>query len=890
MRLPRRLKMAWSSLTRSAQRDGELDEELASHLAHEIEARVAAGESPARADRNARLALGNLTATAEQSRAQHSFAFLTGLGQDLSFALRLMRKSPVFTLAAVASLALGIGANTAVFSIYNRLLLDKIPVAAPNELYQLQFRTMRDEPGEFSNSLPYPFIRQIQDNAPNIAGATCATSGGASLRTGNDSRMIATELVCGNYFSLLGLRPVVGRLLQPSDNVTPGAHPVAVLAYHFWRSEYGADPGIVGRTVEINRHPFTVIGVAPRGFFSVYKGNLPNFYLPIVMDGVMNGTPTRTTKLGSHWTRILIRNKAGVLPSQLETEFAARLRAYRSVSDIYGFDPKVEATLVTRLDAAARGLNARRTQQREGKPLTVLLAVVGAILLIACINIANLLLARAAARQREIATRLALGASRGRLIRQFLTESLMLAFTGGAAGFLLALALERYLLREAYGESSLLVLGDGPSVLVMVGCLALTILAGLGFGLAPALTADRKGARTSHRMVGRKLLVSLQVALSILLLMAAGLFLKTLGNLRSVDAGFSRDNLITLQVSPGLIESNPVALQSYFRRVEDRIREVPGLAGASFSSMGVLSGDNWSSEISVAGVAIAPGSREPLRNAVGPNFFTTIGARILEGRDFVFADNSSTAPKVAVVNQSFARHYFGDSSAMGRLIGPGDRNPKPAFTIVGVVADIRDSRINQIGDKYWYIPYAQATRFASMTLTARAFGDPPSLLKLIRAEVARVDPNVPISQERTMAAQVEEQIRQERLVTKVSSFFALVAVLLAVIGLYGVLAYTVERRTKEIGIRIALGESRGQVLTRILNEALVYVGVGVAVGIPMALALAAFAEKLLYGVKPADWPTLAAAVLVIAAFGLLAGWVTARRAASIEPMAALRIE
>ncbi len=890
MRLLRGLKMAWSRLTRAAQRDSELDEELADHLDHEIDARVAAGESPAQAGRNARLALGNLTATAEQSRAQRSFAFLTGLGQDLSFALRLMRKSPVFTLAAVASLALGIGANTAIFSIYNRLLLDTIPVSKPNELYQLQFRTMRNEPGEFSRSFPYPFLREIQDSSSNTADATCASSGGASLRTGNVSRMIATELVCGNYFSLLGLRPVLGRLLQPSDNVTPGAHSVAVVAYHFWQSEYGADPNIVGRTVEFNRHPFTVVGVAPQGFFSAYKGNLPNFHLPVVMDGVINGSTTRTTVRSSYWIPILIRDKSGVLPARLETELAARFRAYRSASERGDFDEKAEATLTMRLDGAARGLNARRAEQRARKPLTVLLAVVGAVLLIACINIANLLLARASARQREIATRLALGASRGRLIRQFLTESLLLALTGGAAGFLLALALERYLLKEAYGEPSLILLGDGPSLFVLAASLGLTVLAGLGFGLAPALTADRQGVRTSHRMVGRKLLVSLQVALSILLLMAAGLFLKTLGNLRSVDSGFSRDNLFTFQLSPGLIETNPIALQNYFRRVEVQIRQVPGIAGASFSSMGVLSGGEWGSGISVAGVTIPEGDREPMRNGVGANFFTIIGARLLEGRDLVPADNSPAAPKVAIVNQSFARRYFGASSAIGRLIGPGGRDGKPDFMIVGVVADIRDSQINQIGEKYWYVPYTKTTRFASMTLTARAFGDAASLLKLIRAEVARVDPNVPISQERTMAAQVEEQIAQERLVAKVSTFFALVAGLLAVIGLYGVLAYTVERRTKEIGIRIALGESRGQVVARVLNEALVYIGIGVAFGIPMALALAAFAEKLLYGVKPADWPTLAAAVLVIAGFGLLAGWVSARRAASIEPMAALRIE
>ncbi len=890
MRIARRIQMAWSSLTGSAQRDRELEEELAVHLAHETDARIAAGESPAQATRNARLALGNPTATAEQARAQHSFAFLTGLGQDLSFAFRLMRKSPVFTLAAVASLALGIGANTAIFSLYNRLLLDTIPVAAPNELYQLQFRTMRDDPGEFTTSLPYLFIRQIQDDVPNIGATTCAADDSVSLRTGATSRMVPMELVCGNFFEVLGLRPALGRLIHPSDNRTPDAHPVAVLAHHFWRAQYGSDPGIVGRTVELNRHSFTVIGVAPPDFFSFSKGDLPDFFLPIVMDGFLVGTPTGTTEPGSYWIKTLIRTNRGANTSQLEADLGARFREYRRVLDRVELDQKVNDSLTVHLDSAARGFNARKFAAREGKPLSMLLAVVGAVLLIACINIANLLLARAAARQREIATRLALGASRLRLIRQFLTESLLLALAGGSAGLLLAIALERYLIQESYGERTLLLLGDGPSPLVLLTSLVLTLLTGLGFGLAPALTADRQGIRASHRMVGRKLLVSLQVALSVLLLMAAGLFLKTLGNLRAADAGFSRDNLITMRVSPGLIDSNPASLHSYYKKVEDRIRQVPGLAGAAFSSIGVLAGAQWGSGISVAGVAIPEGDSEPLRNAVGPNFFTIIGARLIEGRDFAFADNSPTAPKVAVVNQAFARHYFGKSSAIGRLIGPGGRNAKPGFTIVGVVADIRDWRINEIGEKYWYVPYEQSGRVRSMTLTARASGDPPSVLKLIRAQVGSVDPNVPISQELTMAAQVEEQISQERLVAKVSTFFALVAVLLAVIGLYGVLAYTVERRTKEIGIRIALGESRGQVLARVLNEALLYIGLGVAAGVPMALALAAFAEKLLYGVKPVDWPTLSLAVLVIASFGLLAGWVTARRAASIEPMAALRIE
>ncbi|WP_031499651.1 ABC transporter permease [Bryobacter aggregatus] len=893
MRTLRRLKRAWSSLFHSGSRDVELDDELAAHLAHEIDARVAGGESVAEATRQAHLALGRVAAVSEETRAQRSFAFLTGLSQDLSFALRLMRKSPVFTLAAVGSLALGIGANTAIYSLYSRILIDEMPVHAPSELYQLLSRTSNQKAGQFNTSYSYPFIRELQENSPQLQGVTCSANGAVSLRSGAQSKIVSVEEVCGNYFSLLGIQPALGRLLQPADNVDPGAHPVAVLSHHYWRSEYGSDPEIVGRRVEFNGHPFTIVGITPPNYFSFSKGNLPNFFVPIVMDGVISSSPTMTTDPGSYWISVVMRTKPGVSLASLESEIAARYRRYRAANGGTSqseYQKKVESTLIVHLESAAQGFGTRSRVESDQKPLTLLLCVVGAVLLIACINIANLLLARATARQREIATRLALGASRMRLVRQFLTESLLLAASGGVAGLALALTLERALMREAYGKNAQLLVDGGPSWLVLLACFGLTIVAGFGFGLAPALSADRQGIRAPRRMVGRKLLVSLQVALSILLLMGAGLFLKTLSNLRTADSGFVRDQLVTMQLTPGLLGRKPEELRAYYRNVEQRVAEVPGVAGVSFNAVGLLAGSRWGSGIQVAGVVIPEGEPAPLRNAVGPKFFSMIGARFIEGRDFEFADNSETAPKVAIVNQSFARRYFGNSSAIGRMIGPGNRETKPSFTIVGVVADLRDARITAEAERYWYVPYAQQNRLPSLTLTARAQGESVALLKMIQAEVARVDPNVPISRQQTMATTLEDQISLERLVARVSSFFALVAVLLAVIGLYGVMAYTVERRTREIGIRMALGEERSRVLGGVLREALLYVGIGVLMGIPLALGLARFSTKLLYGVQPMDWMSLSIAVATITGFGMLAGFLTARRAASIEPMMALRIE
>jgi predicted permease len=443
---------------------------------------------------------------------------------------------------------------------------------------------------------------------------------------------------------------------------------------------------------------------------------------------------------------------------------------------------------------------------------------------------------------------------------------------------------------EAFGASALALVPDGLNTKVLLMTLGLSLLAGLGFGLMPALSSDRQGFVERTRFTGRKLMVSFQVALSVLLLSAAGLFLQTLENYRRIDSGFVRENLVTMRLTPPPGQTKE-ALLAYYGRVDRELKSLPGGRGASMSSMGLLADYLWSSGIHVVGLSIPEGEAGPLRNAVGPKFFEVMGARLIEGRDFVESDNRPEAPLVTIVNQSFARRYFGAESALGRQIGPGIRTGDIAknYTIIGVVADLRDSRIDVAPERYWYVPIAQQHRVDSVDVYLRTSASGPGVAA-VRSAIAAIDTGVPISEERTVVLAVEEQLRQERLVARLSAFFAGVALLLAVVGLYGVMAYTVERKTKEIGIRLALGESRGEVLWKVIRETLIYISIGVSFGVPMAIGLGRLAQKMLFGVQPADWVSICTAVAIISVFGVLAGLISARRAASIEPLAALRIE
>jgi predicted permease len=697
-------------------------------------------------------------------------------------------------------------------------------------------------------------------------------------------------MVCGNLFEVLGLQARVGRLIGKED----GANAVAVLAHHFWQTEFGGDRDVVGRKIELNRVSYTVIGVAPAGYFSLYKGATPKVFVPVLTDGLLKGKPSETPLRTMWWLRILLRAKPGASPEQMNAELTPLLRQFwrGSEENVSAFlDREIQSLQVSVLGAGGGYDQARREAQYSGA-FALLLAVVGVVLLIACINIANLLLARATARQKEIATRLALGASRGRLVRQFLTESLALAVLGGVVGFLLALSLEQVLMAEAFGENALVLVRDGARPQLLCLTLGLSLIAGVSFGLLPALTADRQGLNTdTGRFVGRKLMVSFQVALSVLLLSAAGFFLQTLENYRRIDAGFERENLVTMRLTPPTGQSRE-ALLAYYGRVERALEGMPGVQGASMSSLGILVDYQWSSGIHVVGLSIPEGEAGPLRNAVWPRFFGVIGAKLIEGREFDEGDNRPDAPKVAIVNESFARRYFGKDSPLGRQIGPGVRagDVPENFTIVGVVKDLRDARINLSPERYWYVPVAQQRRIESVDVYVRGAANGGPAVSSVRSVIASLDAGVPISEEGTVALAVEAQLRQERLVARLSLFFAGVALLLAVVGLYGVMAYTVERRTKEIGIRMALGESRGEVLWKVIRETVVYLGIGVLVGVPLSIGLGRLAEKMLFGVKPVDLVSIGVAVAAISLFGLMAGLVSARRAASIEPLAALRIE
>jgi predicted permease len=881
-----------------ARRDADLEAELTAHLEHQVHALVQRGWSEEDAKREARLRLGNPTGVAEQTRDVWWFAVWTGIWQDARFALRWMRRAPVFTLAAVASLALGIGANTAIYSVFERVLFGELPVRDPEELVQVVFRDAGTQPGSWDASLPYPLWRELayesgmgsgtgsgMGSGTGIADLSCIAVTRPSFAENASTRMVLAELTCPNYFQTMGLRPQLGRLLRPGDER------VVVLADHFWRSQYGADPTIVGKKLTLSGTVFEVVGVAPREYFSSRKTNAPALFVPIEMDGVLMASTSITADPQSYWLAMFGRVRGGANREALEQALTARMRGYLTSTGGDGEENKRRiATLRVSLLSARTGVDSHDADQEYRAPFLCLMAVVGTVLLIACINIANLLLARASARQREIATRLAIGASRWRLVRQFLTESLALALLGGALGIALALAMEQALLREAMGASVLVQAGGLPSSGVMWFALGVTLLAALLFGLAPAWTADRQGLQVRSRFLGRKLMVSLQVALSVVLLSSAGLFLKTIERLRNTDAGFDRRQMVTLTVRPILAGMNDAQAAVYYRALEEKLAGTPGVRQAVLCVVPLMGFAQWSSGIQVEGMMISATERPPMRNAVSAGYFTALGSRLLAGRDFTAADNRPNAPKVAIVNESFARRYFGGASPLGRRIGVGNQSARPEHEIVGVVRDLLDFRLGQERESYWYVPYAQQARMNSMTVVARVEGDLDAMLKTVRAEVAAVDARVPISRETTMADNVEQQIQQERLIAYLSAFFAGVAVLLAVVGLYGVMSYTVERRTREIGIRVALGESRAAVMGRVLREAGMFVGLGALGGVGLAWSLAGLLEKLLHGVPSRDFAMLLAAVGVVALFGMAAGYVTARRAAGIDPARALAAE
>jgi putative ABC transport system permease protein len=831
------------------------------------------------------------------------------LRQDLRFAFRTLAKSPAFTLIVVVTLALGIGANTAIFTLMDQVLLRALPVKEPERLVVL------DAPGAFSGSshnhsdsltpLSHPMFEHMRDLNTVFAGVLANYAAPVHLTVGPQTDNVNGNLVSGAFFEVLGVKPAAGRLFTAEDDRTPGAHPVVVLGHGFWTRRFAADPKIVGQAVSLNSHPMTVIGVTEPGFHGVEVGESVDVYVPLVMQAQV--LPTWKRGLGdwrTRWLTVMARLKDGVSIDSARTSIDL-LYAQLLQEDLQHADTKSErfkkAFLEKKLGLLPGGRGTSGLRDQSKTPLLVLMGMVGLVLLIACANVANLLLARASSRQREIAVRLALGASRGRLVRQLLAESLVLALAGGAVGTIFAAWTGDLLIRALPVEHAARIFSVDPNLRVGLFALGLALLTGLVFGLVPALQATRPALSStlkseSGSVMGgtgafgfRKGLVVTQVALSLLLLIGAGLFTRSLANLRSLNPGFEAQRLLAFSVDPSLNGYDLGRRFNLFAEIQQELLAEPGVRVVSMAEEALMTNSNSSSTVVVKGYVAKEGENmNPNFNGVGPEFFKALGIPLIAGREFTSADTMD-APRVAVVNETFARYFFADQDPLGRTFALGREEDKP-ITIVGLAKDGKAASLRENPLRFVYLPYAQETGVGGLTFYVRSTVTPEALGPRVRQVVQRVDSTLPVTELKAMSTQIRESLFVERMVATLSAAFGFLATLLAALGLYGVMSYAVSLRTREIGVRVALGAERRTVLLMVLKEVAVLALVGVAVGLPSGYGLGRLVESQLFGLTAKDPLTFAVATATLLLAAFFAGYIPAARATRVDPMVALRYE
>ena len=811
--------------------------------------------------------------------------------QDLRYGARTLRKNPSFALIAVITLALGIGANTAIFSLMDAVLLKSLPVERPEQLHFIARAGPRYSEG---GAPPYPCFERFRDQNKTFAGMAAFSDFNTRVTIDGQAEETLGQSVSGNYFSLLGVQPLLGRTLTPADDSIPGEGGpdglVAVISYNYWTRRFGRNPDVIGKAAQVGPHSVTIVGVTPPGFYGLYPGAEMNFSVPMAIASAED-----LAEKHSWYFEAVGRLKPGVPVEQARADLDTIFQPFMnelgfSAEERRDFHGRIE------LPPAGRGLDTLR--RKYDKPLQVLMGAVALVLLIACANLANLLLARGAARRKEFAVRLALGASRWRLMRQVFTESLLLATLGALLGLLIASWGSDFLAGFfATGENRIFLdlPLDGRVLLFTAGVALLTCLL---FGLAPALQSTRvnpgpalkdvgEGRASSRSRFGRLLVVA-QVALSLLLLAPAGLFLRTLQNLKNLDPGFQRDGVLTLRINPPYGVYQGERLTNLWKEVLMRVKQLPGVRSASLATISPLGGRSRGVRISVAG--FTPGAerdRDIRLNQVSPGFFSTLGIAVTQGRAFTDHDDAS-APRVALLNEAAARFYFGDRSPLGAQV---EVNNRAQHEIIGIVRDSRYRSLREPDSRLIYLPTAQALDvLGSLTLVVRASGKPSEMVGALRNEIRAAGSDLLLTNIATLDEQVDQSLVQERLLATLALLFGLLAILLACIGLYGVISYDVARRTREIGIRMALGARARDVLKLVVRQGLVLTLAGVTSGLAMAVAATRSLESLLYEVSATDPLTFIVVAALLMVVALLACWIPARRATKVDPMVALRCE
>jgi predicted permease len=919
----KRLVSKCKTLFRNRQMEEELEREITSHLALLEEDFLRRGMRAEEARLAARRAYGGVEQAKQMHRDERSILWLEQLGQDIRYAIRQLCMAPGFAMTVILTIALGIGANTAIFTLVHAILMKSLPVGDPKSLIRIGDKPdcclgdgLQHRYGDFT-IFSYLLYRSLRESTPEFAqlAAMQAAHNRISVRRGNNTAQAEpSEFVTGNYFSTLGVGAFAGRTLTDADD-QPGAAPAVVMSYQAWQSDFGSDLSVVGATFYLQSHPFTVVGIAPPGFFGDrISDNPPAFWIPLSTEPLLQQANSILHHPDECWLYVLGRVRPNVALGPLQEKISSHLRQWIAVQVEYKRENAAEIIPRLHVILTPGGAGIQDLQEKTGKELYLLLTISGFVLLVACANVANLLLARGTKRKTEISMRMALGAARPRLIRQMLTESVLLSCLGGLAGLAFAYAGTRSILALAFPGSPHSAINVTPSLAVLGFAFVLSLITGVVFGIVPAWITSHGDPAEALRGVNRaagdrgglqqRSLIVFQAALSLVLLVGAGLLTRSLSNLEHQDFGFQTANRYVLHLDPLGAGYKPEQLEALNQNLEQQFAAIPGMESVGLAIYSPLDGNDWSFDAYIPGrPKPGPQDESVLINRVSPNFLAAVGQPVIRGRGLSDGDTASSQ-FVAVINQAFAKKYFPNEDPIGRHFGVYDREDLGAYEIVGVVADAKYKQPRENAQAMFFGPLSQwqhnlknptainlETQTHYITSIVMSFrGVPQNLDATLHGTLANIDPNLTILDLHLLDEQLAGNFNQERLVARLTALFGLLTLVLASVGLYGITSYQVAQRTREIGLRMALGAQRNRMAVLVMRGALVQVVLGLAAGVPISLLGAHWIRSQLYEVKSYDPLSLFMAIVVLSTAAVLASFLPARRAASIDPMQALRAD